>query len=47
MHSGFGLRSLCPMNIEAQLQETGARLWAEMPICAAMSSSSKNSGPRC
>ena len=30
MHSGFGaLRSLCPMNIEAQLQEVGARLWAE------------------
>ena len=30
MHSGFGaLRSFCPMNIEAQLQETGARLWAE------------------
>lgn len=30
MHSGFGaLRSFCPMNIEAQLRETGARLWAE------------------
>ena len=30
MHSGFGaLRSFCPMNIEAQLQETGARLWAD------------------
>lgn len=30
MHSGFGaLRSLCPMNIEAQLQEVGAQLWAK------------------
>lgn len=30
MHSGFtALRSLCPMNIEAQLQATGAQLWAE------------------
>jgi glutathione S-transferase len=30
MHSGFGaLRSLCPMNIEAQLPEVGARQWAE------------------
>lgn len=30
MHSGFGaLRSLCPMNIEAQLPEVGARLWSE------------------
>ncbi|WP_027015226.1 glutathione S-transferase family protein [Comamonas composti] len=30
MHSGFSaLRSLCPMNIEAQLPEVGARLWNE------------------
>lgn len=30
MHSGFArLRSLCPMNIEADLPEVGARLWAE------------------
>ena len=30
MHSSFGaLRRLCPMNIEAQLHEVGARLWAE------------------
>ena len=30
MHSGFGsLRNLCPMNIEAQLPEVGAKLWAE------------------
>ena len=30
MHSGFSaLRNHCPMNIEAQLPEVGARLWAE------------------
>lgn len=30
MHSGFtALRSHCPMNIEAQLPEVGARVWAE------------------
>jgi glutathione S-transferase len=30
MHAGFGaLRSHCPMNIEAQLPEVGARIWAE------------------
>lgn len=30
MHSGFGaLRQHCPMNIEAQLPEVGARVWAE------------------
>jgi glutathione S-transferase len=30
MHSGFSrLRSLCPMNIEADLPEVGAHLWAE------------------
>ena len=30
MHSGFGaLRNHCPMNIEAQLPDVGARLWAE------------------
>ena len=30
MHSGFGaLRNHCPMNIEAQLPEVGARVWAE------------------
>ena len=30
MHAGFSaLRSQCPMNIEAQLPEVGARVWAE------------------
>ncbi len=30
MHSGFGaLRNHCPMNIEADLPEVGARVWAE------------------
>ena len=30
LHCGFvTLRSLCPMNIEAQLPEVGAQLWAE------------------
>jgi glutathione S-transferase len=30
MHAGFSaLRSLCPMNIEAQLPEVGARVWGE------------------
>ena len=32
MHSSFTtLRRLCPMNIEAELHEVGARLWAENP----------------
>jgi glutathione S-transferase len=30
MHAGFGaLRSHCPMNIEAELSATGAKIWAE------------------
>jgi glutathione S-transferase len=30
MHSGFGaLRSHCPMNIEAELPEVGARVWVQ------------------
>ena len=30
MHSGFtGLRSACPMNIEAELAETGALIWRD------------------
>lgn len=30
MHSGFGaLRSACPMNIEAQLHDTGALIWRD------------------
>jgi glutathione S-transferase len=32
MHAGFfDLRSNCPMNLEADLREVGARLWAEQP----------------
>lgn len=32
MHSGFtALRNHCPMNIEAQLPEVGARIWSEYP----------------
>ena len=32
MHAGFSaLRSHCPMNIEAQLPEVGARVWAAEP----------------
>ena len=32
MHSGFtGLRSNCPMNIEAQLPEIGALIWRDKP----------------
>jgi glutathione S-transferase len=32
MHSGFtGLRSHCPMNIEAHLPEVGARIWRDQP----------------
>ena len=32
MHSGFtGLRSNCPMNIEATLVETGALIWRDKP----------------
>jgi len=30
MHSGFGaLRSACPMNIEARLDDVGSRIWAD------------------
>jgi glutathione S-transferase len=36
MHSGFtGLRSNCPMNIEADLAETGALLWRDKPALRA------------
>ena len=36
MHSGFGaLRSACPMNIEAQLHDTGALLWRDRPAVRA------------
>lgn len=32
MHSGFGaLRSACPMNIEADLSQTGALIWRDQP----------------
>ncbi len=32
MHSGFGaLRSACPMNIEADLADTGALIWRDKP----------------
>lgn len=32
MHAGFtGLRSHCPMNIEARLAETGALIWRDKP----------------
>jgi glutathione S-transferase len=32
MHSGFtALRSSCPMNIEAQLAQTGALIWRDQP----------------
>jgi glutathione S-transferase len=32
MHSGFtGLRSACPMNIEAKLPEVGALIWRDQP----------------
>ena len=32
MHSGFAaLRNHCPMNIEAELPDTGAQLWRERP----------------
>ena len=32
MHSGFGaLRAACPMNIEAQLPDTGALIWRDKP----------------
>lgn len=32
MHAGFGpLRQHCPMNIEAELPEVGARVWAGQP----------------
>jgi glutathione S-transferase len=36
MHSGFGaLRSACPMNIEAQLGDTGALIWRDKPAVRA------------
>ncbi len=36
MHSGFGaLRSVCPMNIEARLGDTGALLWRDKPALRA------------
>ena len=36
MHSGFtGLRSNCPMNIEATLLETGALIWRDKPAVRA------------
>ena len=36
MHSGFGaLRSACPMNIEADLAETGERVWRDEPAVRA------------
>jgi glutathione S-transferase len=53
MHSGFGaLRSHCPMNIEADLAEVGARVLADQPgvradldrICAMWSTALAESG---
>jgi glutathione S-transferase len=36
MHSGFtGLRGNCPMNIEAQLADTGALIWRDKPAVRA------------
>ncbi|MGP1630187.1 MAG: glutathione S-transferase family protein [Giesbergeria sp.] len=36
MHSGFAaLRGACPMNIEAQLHDTGALLWRDRPAVRA------------
>jgi glutathione S-transferase len=36
MHSGFtGLRSHCPMNIEASLPDTGALIWRDKPAVRA------------
>ena len=36
MHSGFtGLRSNCPMNIEASLRETGQLVWRDQPAVRA------------
>ncbi len=36
MHSGFtGLRSHCPMNIEARLPEVGALIWRDQPAVRA------------
>ncbi len=36
MHSGFSaLRNHCPMNIEAELPQTGAKIWAEQPAVRA------------
>ena len=36
MHSGFSaLRGACPMNIEAQLHDTGALLWRDRPAVRA------------
>ncbi len=36
MHSGFhALRDICPMNIEAQLADTGALIWRDKPAVRA------------
>ncbi|MDO9402843.1 MAG: glutathione S-transferase family protein [Polaromonas sp.] len=36
MHSGFGaLRSACPMNIEARLEDTGRLIWRDKPAVRA------------
>ena len=36
MHSGFtGLRGNCPMNVEAQLADTGALIWRDKPAVRA------------
>ncbi len=36
MHAGFsGLRSACPMNIEAALSEVGAIVWRDQPVVRA------------
>jgi glutathione S-transferase len=36
MHSGFtGLRSACPMNIEAKLEQAGALIWRDSPAVRA------------
>lgn len=36
MHSGYtGLRNICPMNIEADLADTGALIWRDKPMVRA------------
>ncbi|MEY4099467.1 MAG: hypothetical protein RL300_638 [Pseudomonadota bacterium] len=36
MHSGFtGLRTFCPMNIEASLHDAGALIWRDQPVVRA------------